>query len=130
MVLDSSAIIAIALEEPEFERLIDAIEQAEIVIVGAPTLLETSIVLTTRLRQDARPLLQDFLAEVDAEVIEFAEAHFRSATAAFMRFGKGMHPAGLNFGDCMSYAIADIAGMPLLFIGDDFSRTDIERAEY
>ena len=130
MVLDSSAIVAIALEESASERLMDAIDQAEIVVVGAPTLLETLMVLNSRLGQDARPFVQDFLADVEAEVIEFGEAHFRSASAAFTRFGKGIHPAGLNFGDCMSYAIADIAGMSLLFTGEDFSKTDVRRAKY
>jgi len=128
MVLDSSAIVAIHLQEPGYERLIEAIDKAEVVVVGVPTLLETAMVLTTRLGQDARPLLFAFLRRLDAEVVAFNQEHLDAATAAFLRFGRGRHPAGLNFGDSMSYAVAAVAGMPLLFTGEDFARTDIARA--
>jgi ribonuclease VapC len=125
MVLDTSAIVAIHLREPGYERLIEAIDEAELIVVGAPTLLETAMVLTTRLRQDARPLLLGFLRRVDAEVVAFNQDHVEAATAAFLRFGRGRHPAGLNFGDCLSYAVASVAEMPLLFTGGDFVQTDI-----
>ena len=125
MVLDSSAIVAIHLREPGHERLIDRIEGAEVVVVGVPTLLETMMVLTARLGHDARPLLSAFLRRMDAEVVPFHEEHLDAAAAAFLRFGRGRHPAALNFGDCMSYAVASVAGMPLLFTGEDFGRTDI-----
>lgn len=128
MVLDSSAIVAIHLKEPGHKRLIDAIESTEVVVVGAPTLLETAMVLSARLGQDARPLLLAFLRRLEAEVVAFNEEHLDSATVAFLRFGRGRHPAGLNFGDCMSYAIASVAGLPLLFTGEDFAQTDIARA--
>lgn len=128
MVLDSSAIVAIHLQEPGYERLIEAIDKADVVVVGVPTLLETAMVLTTRLRQDARPLLFAFLRRLEAEVVAFNQEHLDAATAAFLRFGRGRHPAGLNFGDCMSYAVAAVAGMPLLFTGEDFTRTDIAQA--
>jgi ribonuclease VapC len=128
MVLDSSAIVAIHLQEPGYERLIEAIDKAEVVVVGVPTLLETAMVLTTRLGQDARPLLFAFLRRLEAEVVAFNQEHLDAATAAFLRFGRGRHPAGLNFGDCMSYAIAAVVGMPLLFTGEDFTRTDIAQA--
>jgi ribonuclease VapC len=128
MVLDSSAIVAVLLKEPERDRLLEAIERAELIVVGAPTMLETTMVLTARLGQDARPLLSAFLRRLNAEVIAFNEEHLDAATTAFLRFGRGRHPAGLNFGDCMSYAVASVANLPLLFIGDDFSRTDIARA--
>jgi ribonuclease VapC len=127
MVLDSSAIIAIHLKEPGYERLIESIDRAEVVVVGIPTLLETAMVLTARLGQDARPLLFAFLRRLEAEVIAFHEEHLDAATTAFLRFGRGRHPAALNFGDCMAYAVASVGGMPLLFTGDDFSRTDIAR---
>lgn len=126
MVLDSSAIVAIHLKEPGHERLVEAIDRAPVIVIGAPTLLETAMVLTSRLGHDARPLLQTFVRRVDAEVVAFNEHHLDAATAAFLRFGRG-HPAGLNFGDCLSYAVASVAGMPLLFTGEDFSRTDIDR---
>ena len=127
MVLDSSAIVAIHLKEPGHERLIEAIENAEVVVVGVPTLLEAAMVLTTRLGQDARPLLYALVRRLEAEVVAFSEEHLDAATAAFLRFGRGRHPAGLNFGDCMSYAVAVVASMPLLFTGEDFARTDIAR---
>jgi ribonuclease VapC len=101
MVLDSSAIVAIHLKEPGHDRLIEAIDKSEVVVVGVPTLLETAMVLTTRLGQDARPLLAAFLRRLEAEVVAFHEEHLDAATAAFLRFGPGRHPAGLNFGDCI-----------------------------
>lgn len=128
MVLDSSAIVAIQLKEPGHERLIEVIEHAEVVAVGVPTLFETVLVLTSRLGQDARPVVFAFLRRVDAEVIAFREVHLDAATTAFLRFGRGRHPAGLNFGDCLAYAVAAVAGQPLLCTGDDFARTDIQRA--
>lgn len=128
MVLDSSAIVAIHLREPGHERLINRIDAAEVVVVGVPTLLETVMVLTARLGQDARPLLFAFLRRLEAEVVPFDQEHLDAAATAFLRFGRRRHPAALNFGDCMSYAVASVAGMPLLFTGDDFRRTDIAQA--
>jgi ribonuclease VapC len=128
MVLDSSAIVSIHLREPGHERLIDRIDDAEVVVVGVPTLLETAMVLTARLGHDARPMLFTFLRRVEAEVIAFNEEHLDAAATAFIRFGRGRHPAALNFGDCMSYAVASVAGMALLFTGEDFGRTDIAQA--
>jgi len=128
MVLDSSAIVATHLKDSGHDRLIEAIDKAEVVVVGVPTLLETAMVLSTRLGQDARPLLSAFLRRLEAEVVAFNEEHLDAATTAFLRFGRGRHPASLNFGDCMSYAVASVAGMPLLFTGEDFTQTDIARA--
>jgi ribonuclease VapC len=128
MVLDSSAIVAIHLREAGHQRLIDRIDAAEVVVVGVPTLLETVMVLTARLGQDARPMVFAFLRRVEVEVVPFNEEHLDAAAAAFLRFGRDRHPAALNFGDCMSYAVASVAGMPLLFTGDDFRRTDVAQA--
>ena len=128
MVLDSSAIVAIHLRESGHERLMDRIDAAEVVVVGVPTLLESVMVLTARLGHDARPMIFAFLRRLEAEVVPFNQEHMDAATTAFIRFGKGRHPAALNFGDCMSYAVASVAGMPLLFIGEDFTRTDIAQA--
>lgn len=128
MVLDSSAIVAIHLREPGHERLMDRIDAAEVVVVEVPTLLESVMVLTSRLGHDARPMLLAFLRRVEAEVIPFNQEHMDAAATAFIRFGKGRHPAALNFGDCMSYAVASVAGMPLLFMGEDFRQTDIAQA--
>jgi len=116
------------LKEPGYERLIDAIDHADAIVVGTPTLLETAMVLTARLGQDCRPVLLAFLRRLDAEAVTFNEEHLDAATTAFLRFGRGRHPASLNFGDCMSYAVASVAGLPLLFTGEDFAKTDIARA--
>jgi ribonuclease VapC len=128
MVLDSSAIVAIHLREPGYERLVALARDAEVVVIGVPTMLETVMVLSARLGQDARPLLYAFLRRLEAEVVPFNEEHLDAAAAAFLRFGRGRHPAALNFGDCLSYAVASVSGMPLLFTGEDFARTDIGRA--
>ncbi len=125
MVLDSSAIVAVHLREPGYERLIKRIDAAQVVVVGVPTLLETTMVLTARLGQDARPMIYAFVRRLQAVIVPLTEAHLDVAINAFVRFGRGRHPAALNFGDCMSYAIASVAGMPLLFTGEDFSRTDV-----
>jgi ribonuclease VapC len=129
MVLDSSAIVAIHLKEAGCDRLLElidaAVDRAEIILVGVPTLLETAMVLSARLGKDARPLISRFVRHIEAEAVAFNHEHFEAATSAFLRFGRGRHPAALNFGDCMAYAVASVAGMPLLFTGADFSRTDI-----
>lgn len=128
MVLDSSAIIAILFREPGYERLVAALDAAEVVIVGAPTILETSMVLTSRLGHKALPVLAAFLRRASCETVPFTQAHLDAATLAFLRFDRGRHPAALNFGDCLSYAIASAAGLPLLFTGQDFAKTDIDPA--
>jgi ribonuclease VapC len=128
MVLDSSAIVAIELQEPGFERLIDRIGDAKAVVIGIPTMFETAIVLSRRRGQDARPWLRGFLRSAKAEAVTFTDEHVDAAIDAFLRFGKGRHRAALNFGDCMAYAIAAVAGMPLLYTGNDFAQTDIPAA--
>jgi ribonuclease VapC len=128
MVLDSSAIVAIELQEPGFERLIDKIGDAKAVVIGIPTMFETVIVLSRRRGQDARPWLRGFLRSAKAEAVTFTDEHLDAAIDAFLRFGKGRHRAALNFGDCMAYAVAAVAGMPLLYTGNDFAQTDIPAA--
>src|SRR5271156_3439490 len=115
MVLDSSALVAMVLEESGFETLLAKAEAAESIAIGAPTLLETSIVLSRRLSSDARPRLMGYLHRMSAEVVAFSEEHYEAAVDAFLRYGKGRHPAKLNFGDCMSYAVASVASLPLLY---------------
>ncbi|MBK9167340.1 MAG: type II toxin-antitoxin system VapC family toxin [Bryobacterales bacterium] len=128
MVLDSSALVAILRKEPGYERLVRILDESEVVVAGAPTVLETAIVLTARLGVDARPMLFAFLRHLDVEVVPFNETHMDAAVTAFQRFGRGRHAASLNFGDCMSYAVASVAGLPLFFVGDEFARTGIARA--
>jgi ribonuclease VapC len=83
------------------------------------------LVLSVRLARDARPKLARLLQEYEIAIVPFAAAHWDEATEAFLRFGKSRHPAGLNYGDCMSYAVAKLAGQPLLCLGQDFVRTDL-----
>lgn len=125
MILDSSALVAIALREPAADQLIRAIDSAEAVAVGAPTLVETAIVLTARLGGTAIETLGEFLRDGDVTIIEFGESHWRTAADAFARYGKGRHPAALNFGDCLSYATANVAAVQLLATGGDFAQTDL-----
>lgn len=124
MILDTSSIVAILLKEPGFENLLQTITEGD-AAVGTATLTETAIVLSARLRRDARPVLSRFLTEASVAVVPFGEAHYSAATDAWLRFGKGRHPASLNFGDCLSYAVAKLADEPLVFVGDDFARTDV-----
>jgi len=128
MVVDSSALVAILREEPGHERLLPKALSAGRTVVGAPVVFETAMVLSGRWQRDARPTLQGLLRTIDAEIVPFTEEHYEAAVSAFLRYGKGRHPAALNFGDCMSYALARVSGLPLLYVGDDFSKTDIQAA--
>jgi ribonuclease VapC len=128
LILDSSAIVGVVLREPGFEALVDKIARAEALAVGAPTLTEAGIVLTARLGKDARSLLHGLLREWDAATVSFGEEHWREAVTAYDRFGRGRHKAQLNFGDCMAYAVAKLAGEPLLCTGADFAKTDLPLA--
>jgi ribonuclease VapC len=128
VILDSSAIVGIVLREPGFESLVRKLTQAKVVAVGAPTLAETGIVLTARLGRDARGLIQGLLREWDATTVAFGDEHWREAVTAYARFGRGRHEPQLNFGDCMAYAVAKLAGEPLLCTGADFAKTDLQLA--
>lgn len=130
MIVDTSAILAIMLKEPEEDRLTLALAGADSAGIGAPTLAEAAIVLGFRVGFEKRGLLQRVLQEFGISVIPFGDVHWAEAVDAYERFGKGRHKAALNFGDCMSYATARLARQPLLFVGDDFSRTDIDVAAY
>lgn len=123
--LDSSAIVAIILQEPGWQLLRDRINQASGLSVSAVTLLETHLVLTSKTGIDSLAIIEAFISEIGAEVLPFTALHWREAAQAFLRYGKGRAPAALNFGDCISYATARASGLPLLFKGDDFSRTDL-----
>ena len=128
LVLDSSAILAALLEEPGYVRILDRISGAESVGLGSPTFVETAIVLSSKLHRDARPRLNEFLREAGAELIPLGPEHVDAAVEAFLRYGRGRHSASLNFGDCLTYAVAAVAGVPLLFMGGDFTKTDIRSA--
>ena len=128
LILDSSAILAAILGESGYTDILDRMSNAPSVGVGAPTFVETAIVLSSKLRRDSRPQLNEFLREAEAEVIPIGPEHIDAAVDAFLRYGKGRHPAALNFGDCLTYAVAAVAGVPLLFTGNDFMMTDIGKA--
>jgi len=128
MILDSSAIVAIIFQEPGYENLIEALAAADEVGIGAPTLVECGSVLSARLNMDARGMLTRFLDEANVTIVPFTDAHYGTAVGAWRKYGKGRHPAALNMGDCMSYAIAKLAEMPLLCVGDDFPQTDMTLA--
>lgn len=125
MILDSSAVIAVLLAEPNHETLADRLAEASQVGIGAPTLTECGIVLSARLGALGKTLLGRFVQEAALTVIPFGPDHWVAAVGAYLRFGKGRHPAALNFGDCMSYATAQLADAPLLCVGEDFTRTDL-----
>jgi ribonuclease VapC len=128
MILDSSALVSIVLKEDGYQALVQKAQLADSVFVGAPIAFESAMVLSGRIGEDARPIIAALLRKLDAEIVDFNQDHYEAAVSAFLRFGKGRHPAALNFGDCMSYALSAISGLPLLCTGSDFSRTDVECA--
>ena len=125
MIVDSSVLVAIVLREPGWEELVVRLGADPAPAIGAPTLVETGLVLSATLGERSRSVLPRLLQEARLTVIPFAEEHWRIAVDAYRRFGRGRHAAGLNFGDCLTYAVAQLAGQPLLFVGDDFSKTDL-----
>lgn len=129
MVVDTSALLAILNDEPERRRFNEAIEGAESVAVSAATFVETSIVIEARFGAEGVRDLDHFLglAGIKVREVDVEQAHV--ARRAFTDFGKGRHPAGLNFGNCFSYALAKVRGERLLFKGNDFTKTDIENVE-
>jgi len=126
LIVDSSAILAIFLREPGAEDLLSSILEADFTGIGAPTAAETGLVLTSRFEKNATGLLLRFFEETGIEILPFTNLHWQRAVDAFWRFGKGRHRAALNFGDCMTYATAAMAGQPLLCRGDDFRKTDLD----
>ncbi|MGH3049422.1 MAG: type II toxin-antitoxin system VapC family toxin [Gaiellaceae bacterium] len=128
MILDTSAILAVLFDEPERAELVRKIGAADDVAVGAPTLVEASIVLSALAGEAGHAQLAGFVERVGAVVVAFGAAHWRSAADAWLRYGKGRHPAALNLGDCLAYAAAAVAAQPLLCKGDDFARTDLRLA--
>lgn len=126
MIVDSSALLAVLLREPGWDVVLGKLATARTPIgIGAPTVAEAGLVLTARLGRDGRSLLARFVREAGIVVVPFGEEHARAAIEAFARFGKGRHPAALNFGDCLTYAVALLSRQRLLCVGDDFPRTGL-----
>jgi len=126
MVIDSSAIIAVLLNEPTAARIIGAIESAAVRLMSAATLLEAAIVIEHRKGDVGGRELDLFVYRSDIEIASVDEDQVEIARAAWRQFGKGRHPARLNYGDCFAYALAKSRRLPLLYVGTDFGLTDIE----
>lgn len=128
MVIDSSAILAIFLNEPEASDFEHRIAADPVRLISAATVLETGIGIESKLSDRGGAELDLWLHKVGVEIVPVTAGHADQARRAWRRYGKGRHPAKLNFGDCFSYALAALTGEPLLFKGGDFSQTDIKAA--
>lgn len=128
MVIDTSAIIAILTNEPEAPKLAQAIQSDAVRLLSAASLLETAIVIEARYGIIGGEKLDELLQVAQVAIEPITAEHANIARIAYRNYGKGIHPAGLNFGDCFAYALARQSGQPLLFKGDDFAKTDIPAA--
>lgn len=128
MVIDTSAIIAILRSEPEAAALERTVVANPIRLVPATCVLEARMVLVSRRGEHALAEIDLWLARIEADIVPVDADLVNVATQAWLTYGKGRHPAALNFADCFSYALAKRADEPLLFIGKDFSQTDIKAA--
>lgn len=126
MVIDSSAIIAVLLNEANAAPIAQAIESSSLRLLSAANLLEASIVIESRKGEAGGRELDLLLYRAAIEIVAVDQDQAEIARIAWRRFGKGRHPAGLNYGDCFAYALARTRQLPLLFQGDDFSQTDID----
>jgi len=127
MVLDTSALLALLLDELEAEDFRAAVEEDTTRLVSAATLLETALVIEARKGEPGGREFDTLIRKAEVVVVPVDAEHVSEARRAYRRFGKGRHAAGLNFGDVFAYALARTAGEPLLFKGDDFAKTDIGR---
>jgi ribonuclease VapC len=128
MVIDTSAIVAILLAEPEADRFAEAIAKDATRLCSAVNFLEASIVIESRRGAEGLARFDLLIAEADFDIVPFTLRDARAARRAYRRFGKRSHAAALNFGDCAAYALANETGEPLLFKGDDFAKTDVSPA--
>lgn len=126
MVIDTSALLAILLNEPERRSFTKMIEADPIRLLSAASFLEAAIVIDDRFGYEGERDLRFLLIEAAIEVVDVTLEQVERARHAYRTFGKGNHPAALNFGDCFAYGLAKTSGEPLLFKGDDFARTDID----
>ena len=128
MVVDTSAVMAILKQEPDARSYAEVIETAKVRLISAVSVLKAGILATGRKGDEGARELDAFLGAADLEVVSFDGEQAAIARDAFRRFGKGRHPANLNFGDCAAYALAATRAEPLLFKGSDFSATDVHVA--
>lgn len=130
MIVDTSAILAIALNEPPRKRLVDLLVDASAPKISAATVVEVAAVLVRRVAPEDLRRVERLIDQLGIETVPFDAEQAASATRAYREFGRGSgHPAGLNLGDCYAYALADVTDEPLLYVGDDFSHTDITAAD-
>ncbi len=125
MVIDTSALVAVLTDEPERRLINEAIEADPKRLMSAATLLECALVIESRLGEHGGRELDLLLHRASVQIVAVDLDQAELARRAWRRFGHGRHPAGLNYGDCFSYALAVASGEPLLFKGDDFGRTDL-----
>lgn len=123
--IDTSVIIAMALNDPEADTFLSLVTREDI-LIGWPTLLEARMVLAGRKFPNASAIIKQLSELPNITAVAFGERHYFVAEKAFDQFGKGRHPASLNMGDCFSYAVSAVAKAPLLFKGRDFSQTDLK----
>lgn len=128
MTIDSSALVAIFRNESERQEFLALINGAGRRLISTVTVLEVSVVMEGRRGSEAHVDLDEFLRKAAVEIVPFDREQLSVARMAFRLFGKGRHPAGLNFGDCAAYALSQVSGEPLLFKGTDFEATDVARA--
>jgi ribonuclease VapC len=129
VIVDTSAVVAIVLDEPHSEQLAELLLDATAPKMSAATAVEVSAVLTRRLRPEDQRRVERLLEEWEIELVPFDAEQAAIASRAYRDFGRRSgHPAALNLGDCYSYALADVTGEPLLFVGDDFVHTDVTAA--
>lgn len=128
MIVDSSAVLAIILDEPEGDTFAAKLREAEERLISAANYLEIGIVLARRGFVEPVRTLERLLQLSQINVVSISPNLANAALGAFLQFGRGRHPARLNFGDCFAYALAKETGQPLLFKGGDFARTDITPA--
>jgi ribonuclease VapC len=128
VLLDSSALVALVMAEESARAVFDALSESPMRAIGAPSLVKTAMVLDGRRAVASSSAMSDLalvMARFEVAVLPFGQDHWPVAWAAFLRYGKGRHPAGLNFGDCLTYAVAKLSGLPLLCVGGDFAQTDL-----
>jgi ribonuclease VapC len=128
MVIDTSVLIAILLAEVDGQHFEDSIKQARIRLISVASILEAAIVLQNKLGRTGGTALDSFLARFPCEIVPVDDRQLAFARVAVETYGRGQHPAKLNFGDCFSYALAKSSGEPILFKGTDFSLTDLATA--
>jgi ribonuclease VapC len=127
IVVDASALVAIGALEPDFRRYAEALEQSDTAIVSHPNYVETGIILIGRDHLEDQAHLNAWLTSLDVAVWD-GDGLATAALAAYLRFGRGFHPARLNLADVFAYALAKTLDVPLLYKGDDFAKTDIRSA--